>query len=150
MSKALFEIVENYADYAEKIAEAEKICFSEPWSISAVESFFSYEYNSAIIILCNGEFAGYVTCTFMCSETQIAKVAVLPEFRKMGAGFLLMSSLVQMAKEKNCPTVTLEVRASNIPAINLYKKCGFEVVGERKNFYKNPKDDAVLMNFYAE
>lgn len=149
MSQVLFEIVENYRDYTEKIAEAEKICFFDAWSLSAVEEFLSYDYNAAIVILCNDEFAGYITYSVICGEIQIANVAVLPQFRKMGAAFQLIKKIITVAKENNCQVITLEVRASNMPAISLYKKSGFEVVGERKDFYKNPKDDAVLMNFYA-
>ena len=150
MSEPIFEIVENYRDYAHKIAEAEKICFSEAWSLTAVEEFFSYDYNAAIVILCNGEFAGYITYSIICGEIQIANVAVLPQSRKMGAAFRLVKRIIAVAKENNCQVIMLEVRASNLPAISLYKKSGFEVVGERKDFYKNPKDDAFLMNFYAE
>lgn len=145
------EIVKACGDkYAESIACAEKICFSEPWSLQAVKDFLSYDYNGAIVALANGEFAGYITYTEICGEIQIANVATLPGYRRMGIASELLKKLLQMAENNNDSTVTLEVRASNIGAIALYNRAGFEKIGERKGFYRNPADDAVLMNYAFE
>ena len=142
------EIVKACGDkYAESIAYAEKICFSEPWSLQAVKDFLSYDYNGAIAALVNGEFAGYITYTEICGEIQIANVATLPQFRRNGVALQLLEVLLRIAENNNDSTVTLEVRASNFGAIALYKRIGFEKIGERKGFYKNPADDAVLMNY---
>ena len=143
----VLETKRNGTEYAVNIAAAEKVCFSEPWSLKAVEEFLSYGYNGAEVVLCDGEFAGYVTYSCICGEIQIANVATLPEYRRKGVGSLLLESVLQIAKENECSVITLEVRASNMPAIALYKKHGYTEVGIRKGYYKNPTDDALLMNF---
>lgn len=143
----VIDIKRNGKDYAVNIAEAEKMCFSEPWSVNAVEEFLSYGYNGANAAICDGVFAGYVTYSCICGELQIANVATLPDYRRKGVGSLLMESVVELAKENECSVITLEVRASNMPAIALYKKHGYTEVGTRKGYYKNPTDDALLMNY---
>ena len=140
------EIVCNAADFVKEIALAEKECFSEPWSEGAIKDFFEYGYNSALVCLADGEFAGYVTYTEICGEIQIANVATVVKFRRCGVGLSLILRLVEMAKENKCQVITLEVREQNIPATALYERCGFTKVGVRKNFYKKPDDNAVLMN----
>jgi ribosomal-protein-alanine N-acetyltransferase len=140
------EIVNNAGDFVKEIAQTEEMCFSEPWSEGAVSDFLSYKYNGALICLADGAFAGYVTYTALCGEVQIANVATVPAFRRKGIGSLLIEHLVNFAKETGNELITLEVRLGNEPAIALYKKYGFVTVGVRKNFYKKPDDDALLMN----
>ena len=140
------EIVNNAGDFVKEIAQTEEMCFSEPWSEGAVSDFLSYNYNGALICLADGAFAGYVTYTALCGEVQIANVATVPAFRRNGIGSLLIEHLVNFAKETGNELITLEVRLGNEPAIALYKKYGFVTVGVRKNFYKKPDDDALLMN----
>lgn len=140
------EIVCNARDFIEEIAKTEEMCFSEPWSEGAVSNFLSYDFNGAFICIADGAFAGYVTYTSLCGEVQIANVATVPVFRRNGIGSLLIQHLVCVAKETENEVITLEVRSENKPAIALYQKFGFVTVGVRKNFYKKPDDDALLMN----
>ena len=65
----------------------------------------------------------------------------------MGVGGNLIEFLKAYGKENSFAYIFLEVRKSNAPAIGLYEKCGFEKIGERKNFYDTPKEDAVLYKF---
>lgn len=140
------EFCENAVLFADKIALAEKACFSEPWSEKAVCDFLGYDYNGAVVCTADGEFAGYVTYTAICGELQICNVATLEKFRRCGVGTALMQEIKRRAERLSCEVVTLEVRSQNTPARSLYEKCGFENVGVRKGFYKKPDDDAVLMN----
>ena len=144
------EITENACDFIEDIAEAEAECFSEPWSKDAVSDFLSYAYNGALICLADGCFSGYVTYTNICGEVQIANVATKVQFRRCGVGSALMEALVALSKKADADVITLEVRSKNVPAISLYEKYGFVTVGVRKNFYKKPDDDAVLMNLQLQ
>lgn len=140
--------ITDYSDkYLINLAEAEKTCFSEAWSENALKEFFSYNHNNALVALCDGIFAGYITYSVVFDEIQIANVATLPEFRRNNVGLSLVKRIISVAKEKNCKIVYLEVRSKNSAAINLYEKCGFIRSGFRKNFYTNPADDALLMNF---
>ncbi len=128
------------------IAETEKLCFSVPWSENAVREFIE---NPLCVMFCarqNEKTAGYVGLYIIADDCDIANVAVLPEFRNRGIAKKLLKHATVFAKEKNVKRLMLEVRASNIPAISLYKKLGFSVVGIRKNYYTQPKEDALLMD----
>ena len=81
-------------------------------------------------------------------EMQITNVAVSPNARRQGIGNKLIGALTEEAKTHSLASVTLEVRASNLPARALYEKHGFAVVGTRKNFYSHPTEDGVLMTLY--
>lgn len=140
-----FKILKMLSCDAEKIAELEKFCFSSPWSENALIE--EIENPSAHFLVCKkgNEIIGYIGCIFVCDEGSITNVAVFPTHRKMGAASALIRALCADAKEKNITSLFLEVRKSNYAAISLYEKCGFSVVGERKNFYSAPTEDALIM-----
>lgn len=134
----------NESDYFE-ISEIEKQCFSIPWSQGAINEFDKSQNNLIIVCEFHGEICGYITASIVLDEVQIANVAVKENFRNMHIASFLLQKLIDISKEKICISVTLEVRQSNIPAIKLYEKYGFSKVGERKNFYKNPTENAYLL-----
>ena len=73
------------------------------------------------------------------------RIAVLPEYRGHGESKKLMDRLEISSREKEAPDLTLEVRAGNTPAINLYKFYGFQAEAVRKNYYYDPVEDALIM-----
>ena len=127
-------------------AVLERIYFPHPWSEKAILEEAARGYFIAAYF--DGVFAGYAGMTEVLDECGICNIAVMPEFRRHGVGEVLVADLIRRAKEKHAFVIMLEVRRSNIPAIKLYEKMGFELVGERKNFYDKPKEDALLYNFY--
>ena len=72
-------------------------------------------------------------------------LAVSPDYRRGGLGELLVDTLIVRLREKGNHCLTLEVRISNAPAISLYVKLGFSQVGLRKNYYRNPREDALIL-----
>ena len=86
--------------------------------------------------------------TAVLDERDVCNVAVSPDFRGMGIGKALVGALIDDAKKTGASVVMLEVRKSNASAIALYEKAGFELVGQRKNFYNRPREDALLYNLY--
>ena len=85
----------------------------------------------------------------MADEGYILNVAVLPRYCGQGIGKALVNTVLDYAENNNLAFVTLEVRVSNAPAISLYTSLGFEKVGERKNYYSNPTENALLLTkFY--
>ena len=88
---------------------------------------------------------GYVGIWFVMDEGHITNVAVHSDYRGKKIGDKLVQDLVELCKENNIVSMTLEVRVSNIVAQNLYKKYGFKLAGIRKEYYSNNKEDAMIM-----
>lgn len=131
----------------EKASEIEAKSFSHPWKY---EDFFkqSKDKNSLFLVAKQrGSIIGYISVTSVLDEASINTIAVKKESRQQGAAERLINEAVKRLRE-SCAFLTLEVRKSNIAAISLYKKLGFEVVGERPRFYRDPDEDAILMTKY--
>ncbi|MBQ1507329.1 MAG: ribosomal protein S18-alanine N-acetyltransferase, partial [Ruminococcus sp.] len=123
----------------------EKMCFSHPWSRQSVESELNND-GSVFIAAVEGErVIGYIGMSVVIDEGYIFNVAVDPEYRKKGVGSSLINELVTYGKKNDLCFLTLEVRESNQAAVSLYSKFGFIRVGERKNYYSDPTENAVLM-----
>lgn len=137
------------ADGAE-IARLEREYFSEPWSENAVINEITAE--NSVFLVCRNEnrVIGYVSGRDNCGEFYINNIAVSEEYRKNGIGRLLMDSLILNAKKRLCEFVTLEVRSSNTAARLLYEKCGLTEVGKRRDFYRDPTEDAVLYTIFFD
>ena len=127
-----------------QIAEIERFCFSEPWSEKSLELLLK-DTNFGLVALCDGRVAAYVGVISVAPEGEITNVATHPDFRRRGLASALLEALKREAAERGIESIFLEVRRSNTAARELYQKQGFEVIGERKGFYSNPKEDAILM-----
>ena len=134
------------ADHVAAVAELEKICFgTEAWSEKSVASELANQLSLWLVVLEEDAVAGYVGSQTVMDETDMMNVAVHPDHRRKGIAEALVDALVEALKEKGSHCLTLEVRASNAPAIGLYEKLGFQQVGLRKNYYRNPKEDALIL-----
>jgi ribosomal-protein-alanine N-acetyltransferase len=78
-------------------------------------------------------------------EGQLLDLATHPQCRRKGLSGILMNELLRKLRDNSCLVIYLEVRASNEPAISLYKKYGFETISTRKDYYKKPVEDALIM-----
>jgi ribosomal-protein-alanine N-acetyltransferase len=124
----------------------EKLSFSIPWSKNAfIEEVTNNKFARYIVAKVNGEIVGYAGLWKVFEEGHITNVAVHPEYRRNGVGFMLVKSLIEMSKQEGIERMTLEVRRSNIAAQNLYVKFGFKVEGYRKAYYADNKEDAIIM-----
>lgn len=132
------------ADLAE-IAEIERLCFGEPWSERSLELLLR-DGNFGMVAKKGGRTAAYVGVISTLPDGEITNVATHPDFRRMGLGEAVLTALKAEAAKRGIETLFLEVRRSNEPAKALYAKLGFQIIGERKGFYKNPKEDAILMS----
>lgn len=131
--------------HVRSVAELEKQSFSTPWSEAALSEELSNKFARFFVALSDGKVVGYIGSHNVLGEVYITNVAVSPEHRSKGIGEKLIKYLVEAVGNEAADFITLEVRKSNVTAINLYKKCGFCTVGERKNFYEKPCEDAILM-----
>ena len=131
--------------HVSSVAELEKICFSDPWSETSVASELKNKLALWLVAEEEDAVAGYIGSQTCGDESDVMNVAVHPDFRRRGIAETLVNALVEELKGIESHCLTLEVRASNVPAISLYEKLGFSEVGRRKNYYRNPKEDALIM-----
>ena len=122
-----------------------KKCFSIPWSVESLKEMFHTEGYSSFLAKEGEEVVGYVGMKMVLDEADITNVAVLPSHRKRGIARKLLEQLLDEAKRQSLHSIYLEVRTSNVAAITLYEHAGFKQVGQRKNYYDNPREDARLM-----
>ncbi len=133
-----------------EIAVLEKRCFSEPWSENSLKEELTNETARFYVLRDNDNLLGYIGANNICDEVYITNVAVNENARGKGYGKRLVNHLVKQAEVENSLFVTLEVRKSNENAIALYERCGFKKVGERKNFYCKPTEDALIYTLYLK
>ena len=133
-------------EHIPRIEAIEKACFSVPWTADVIASQLKDGQHEFIAALDeNGKLLGYVGMMTVLDEGYIANVAVDPAYRRQGIADGLIARLCEITSERGLAFLTLEVRASNAPAIALYEKHGFVPVGLRRGYYTQPREDALLM-----
>ena len=128
-----------------QVAELEKLCFSDPWSEKSVASELNNPLAFWLVAEDDGRVAGYIGSQTVMDETDMLNVAVHPDYRKQGIATALIVGLVEELRKMGSHSLTLEVRASNENAIRVYQKLDFQQVGCRKNYYRNPREDALIL-----
>lgn len=129
-----------------KVCKLENQIFPSPWP---VESFLykleNRNFNVSLVGLIGNKLVTYAVSYLVSDEIHISNIAVAPDFRRLKIGETMLRISLKIGKGQQCHVAHLEVRKSNIAAISLYKKYGFQLVSIRKNYYQNEKEDAVLM-----
>lgn len=139
-----FDILPLERRHIEEIARLERLCFSEPWSAEGILE--SYMHGTRFFVAEEaGSLLGYVGISTAAGEGYITNIAVFPEHRRRGIGEALMNRVLEFGAEKSLEFVSLEVRPSNTAAVSLYRKLGFETEGRRRDFYRFPREDALIM-----
>ena len=133
------------AEHVLQVAALEKVCFSDPWSENSVASELENPLSCWLVALDGETVAGYVGSQTVMDETDMMNIAVHPDFRRQGVARALILALIGELKKRGSRCLTLEVRASNDPARALYESLGFAHVGTRRNYYQNPKEDALIL-----
>ena len=132
-------------EHLSAVAEVERACFSTPWSENALR-ILTEEPHVGFVFERDGMILGYGGMQCVLDEGQITDIAVLPEHRRQGIAASLLTALIDHARAVGLRVIYLEVRESNIPALSLYRdRFGFEVIGVRKNFYSQPRENAYNM-----
>ena len=126
------------------IAKLESLCFSEPWSEEGILE--AYRLGTRFFVAKTGKMLiGYIGIKAVVDEGYITNIAVFPEFRRKGVAAALLNKVFDYAKEKRLSFVSLEVRPSNNAAVSLYQKTGYKEEGRRKDIYRLPREDALIM-----
>ena len=127
------------------IAELEKRCFNDPWSEKSIATELTSKLSCWLVAMEGETLVGYVGSQSVLGESDMMNIAVHPEHRRKGIAEALVTSLVMELTARGNHSLMLEVRPSNTPAITLYEKLGFTQVGRRPNYYRNPKEDALIL-----
>ena len=133
----------------DEVERIEKESFSEPWSRDAFEDATDNGFHRIYCLKLGTENAditvAYIGWAVVSGEAEITNVAVDAKFRGKGCGNELMKHAMAAFEKEGVEKIFLEVRAGNAPAIGLYEKFGFRGIGVRKNFYRFPTEDAIVM-----
>lgn len=133
------------------VAALEKLCFSDPWSVSSIASELDNPLSLWLVWEEDGAAAAYLGVQRVPPQADVMNVAVSPALRRRGIARALFAEL-----ERRLPEIDelfLEVRSSNSGAIALYRTLGFEQVGRRPNYYLDPREDALILRkelFHAD
>ena len=131
----------------------ELLSFSNPWSDSTFRGEIqntSVSFPMVVVRRPGDEVVGYIVFWQIRDDVQVNNIAVHPDCRGLGLGEAMMRYAIARTREAGAAFMTLEVRQSNTPAVTLYKKLGFEVMGTRKNYYTKPDEDAFVMAFVLD
>jgi ribosomal-protein-alanine N-acetyltransferase len=131
----------------------EALSFSNPWSDNTFRGEIQNTPVSSPLVVVRrpgDEVVAYIIFWQIRDDVQVNNIAVHPECRGLGLGEALMRFAIAKVRAAGAEFMTLEVRQSNVAAVTLYKKLGFEVLGTRKNYYTRPDEDACVMGLVLE
>ena len=138
------EVIIATREHISRIAELEAATFNEPWSESALELFLG-DSAFCVALVDGGELLSYCTVVTVLDEAQIINVATDACHLRQGLAREVLESVFAECKKRDIISISLEVRESNFAAITLYQKLSFTVAGKRRDFYKNPRENALVM-----
>ncbi|WP_196001136.1 ribosomal protein S18-alanine N-acetyltransferase [Clostridium sp. 1001271B_151109_B4] len=129
------------------VYELSKECFATPWTLDSINNELNNSLAKYVIAQdsSTGDVIGFVGVWIIAGEGDITNIAVSSKYRKQGIASNLLIKLFEVCKTFDCNDITLEVRSSNVPAQNLYKKFGFKEEGLRKGYYSDNGEDALIM-----
>ena len=136
-----YQLIPLAHEHLVQAAEIERLCFSDPWSEKMLAEHLANPCSLTLAAVGDtGRLLGYVGLLAVVDEGYITNVAVRP-----GVAAALLDALEAQGKERELAFLTLEVRQSNAPARALYEKLGYLQAGLRRNYYENPREDAIIM-----
>ena len=143
MPEIKLEIVAR--EHLAAIAEIEKECFSCPWTEKALEDTLLSDHGIGVAAIYDDRVVAYGGMVIALDEAEITNVATTEGYRGRGMAKAVMCEMFRVAHERGCVSMSLEVRESNSAAIALYDGLGFESLGKRPNFYRFPREAAIIM-----
>ena len=141
----MIQLEQMTSAHVAQIAQLEKLCFSDPWSENSVASELNNRLSLWLVAMDGDTVAGYVGSQSVLDGADMMNIAVHPDYRRQNIGRTLVLALCDALQAKGIRFLMLEVRQSNTPAIALYEQLGFEQVGLRPNYYRNPKENALIL-----
>jgi ribosomal-protein-alanine N-acetyltransferase len=130
---------------AAAIWAVESRAFSDPWSLSGIGEMLASANTRTLVAEAGGAVAGFLVARSIREEGEILNLAVLPEHRRRGLGRELLTAGLDWLSKGGVREVYLEVRQSNAAALAMYRARGFRPVGVRTDYYRNPREDALVL-----
>lgn len=127
------------------VTELEQKSFTVPWSERLLAECLESPFDKVWVLEEDGGIEGYCNFRVIAGEGELMRIAVRPAKRGRGYGRKLMEILAEYARANQVEEISLEVRASNLHAISLYKSYGFKIEAVRKRYYTDPEEDALIM-----
>lgn len=140
-----YSIVEMTEHHLEGVLKVSSLSFHLPWSRESYEKELKNPFAKYLVAVKDNEVLGYGGMWIIIDEAHITNIAVLPEYRAQGIGGAILEDMIKKCQSQKAISMTLEVRASNLPAQGLYKKYGFREEGIRKAYYEDNREDAIIM-----
>lgn len=131
--------------YVDSLVSISKLCFHSAWDKESFKNELQNGLARYVVAVVDNIAVGFGGMWIIIDEGHITNIGVHPEYRGIGLGDKILSSLISICRDENVCSMTLEVRASNYIAQNLYKKYGFVSEGVRKAYYEDNKEDALIM-----
>lgn len=123
----------------------EQASFGDPWNRTAFVELLDDPRVCFLLAERDGSVRGYVVAWFVLDEGEIGNLAVSESARRQGAGALLLDGAIKVAGESDVASLYLEVRDSNMAARALYASRGFVEIGRRRDYYRRPREDALVL-----
>ena len=127
------------------VAKIESQCFPDAYSERSISDILCSEGAMCFSAVDNGRVIAYFIGRLIPPEGELYRIATHPDYRQRGVAYRLLDYSMKTSRGRGLEVTFLEVRQSNIPAISLYRQYGFKTVSKRRNYYKNPTEDAVIM-----
>lgn len=129
----------------EQVEAIDQDLFTDPWSKEGFLSFLMKDNTMMFVVEEKGDLLGFSSLMYALDEGDVLNIGVRKDRQREGIGQFMMDSMMRMAAGIGVNIIHLEVRESNETAIRMYERLGFERDGIRKNYYQNPKENAILM-----
>jgi [ribosomal protein S18]-alanine N-acetyltransferase len=130
---------------AAPLVQIERRCFSDPWSEASFREALESPWTFGLVAQNSGGIAGYLIGREVAGTGEVLNLAVSPDCRRRGLARALLRAGLSRLRKRHVEEVYLEVRESNRSAQALYLSSGFRPVGQRAAYYRNPKEDALVL-----
>lgn len=146
----MIDYVPMTSQHIDDLVKIEEQCFNSGFAKATFQKELENKIAFYVVAVCDGVTVGYAGLWNMCQSADIMNVGVRPEFRRQGIAEKMLAELEKFCRNSKIFEINLEVRVSNTPARQLYKKMGFCEIGIRKGYYDGKEDGVFMKKVIAE
>ncbi len=146
----MIDYVPMTSQHIDDLVKIEEQCFNSGFAKATFQKELENKIAFYVVAVCDGVAVGYAGLWNMCQSADIMNVGVSPDFRRQGIAEGMIAELEKFCRNSKIFEINLEVRVSNTPARQLYKKMGFCEIGIRKGYYDGKEDGIFMKKVIAE